>query len=111
MFLSKVDKVDLLKIIAKKDISALQQVKGIGRKTAELIIVELKDKAFELTKGLVNNLTKTSEHYGALEEAEQALMALGFNKKIAQSALQHVQSESNANSSTSEIVKLALKYV
>ena len=109
--LSQVKTFDLLRAIGSGDISGLQSLKGVGKKTSERIIVELKEKvgafALEQAEGFKIDVVRTTPY----QDAEAALMALGFSQSIANRALGQVQIEIKGSGNTSELVKEALKYV
>ena len=102
--LSGVTPTDLIACIAHGDTTALSRVKGIGKKTAERIVFELRDKIAkeiqELPTGVTVPVTAVDE------EAVMALMALGFNKNEAMAAVARVQGE---NMTPEQIVFKALK--
>lgn len=102
--LSGVTPTDLIACIAHGDTTALSRVKGIGKKTAERIVFELRDKIAkeiqELPTGVAVPVTAVDE------EAVMALMALGFNKNEAMAAVARVQGE---NMTPEQIVFKALK--
>jgi len=111
---SKVDKIELLRLIAAGDLEALQKIKGIGKKTAERIIVELKDKVGEYViegrggSSFVIELEVTTP----FDEAIQALMALGFQRKEAEVAVKKVeQSAPIGLVDAGAIVREALQFV
>lgn len=89
----------LTKAIASGDSSYLTKVSGIGKKSAEKIIVELRDKVGTLETG--ENLRETGE-------AIDALQALGYTLREAREALQRVSADI---SDTGEKVKAALKFL
>lgn len=79
--LSNINISQLSVAIAKQDLSLLSTVKGIGKKTAERILVELKDKVTVIggTDTTPANITDNA----AIEEACSALISLGVNKNEA----------------------------
>jgi Holliday junction DNA helicase RuvA len=85
--------------IANGDSSYLTRVSGIGKKTAEKIVVHLRDKIEALADS-----SESGRHGEA--EAIEALQTLGYSLKEARDALQHVPSEV---SDTSAKIKAALK--
>ena len=111
--LSKVDKKDLLRIIASGDSARLQSIKGIGKKTSERIILELKDKVAEFVLGAAEPMMP-AQTAGDLptDEAVQALQALGFTKKDAEAAVRKAAEDIELGSlSSGEIVREALRFV
>lgn len=96
--------------VAAGDKSMLSGVPGIGKKTAERIIVELQDKL-----GSVAASSATSAAYetpGNVErEAIDALVALGYNSGKAQKAVQKAARNFNGTTNASELVKFALKLI
>ena len=91
---------DVLKrSIVAEDSSILTRISGIGKKTAEKIILELKDKFGEEWRALGGDIGKESE-------VVEALMGLGYSRKEAQEGLGRV---SKNTKTTEEQVKEALK--
>ena len=95
--------------IATEDIKALSVGQGIGKKIAQRIALELKDKvgADTITTG-VELVQKVDVTTGEREEALSALMALGFTKNEAENAIKAVFVNGMA---TEEIISKALKVV
>lgn len=90
------------------DITTLKSVKGIGARTAERIIVDLKDKITKtgVDKGaLVLEVTQQSK---TREDALAALEALGFQKQAAGKLIQRLMA-ANPQWSVEQIIKTALK--
>lgn len=100
---------DLQLAISQGDAKRLAAVKGIGKKTAERIVVELRDKINPI-EALANATATTSrEQSNVLRDAMLALSALGFGDEAARAKVQAVL-EANPNvSDTETVVKLALK--
>lgn len=86
----------------------LQKLPGIGKKTAERLIVELKDKFAKLSIHEEGSLLPRND---SVEEATLALESLGYNKSMANkavnSALKQIDSD---NYSSEDLIKLALKF-
>lgn len=85
MILSSIPTLELEQVIMSGDVRRLKGVKGIGAKTAERIIVDLRDKikASESTLSI-----STPSRNDAFDEAFAALTALGFDKKLSEKALE-----------------------
>ena len=80
---------ELVTLIANKDAKAISKAPGLGAKSAEKIIIELKDKvANVITEDI--EISATLEDDETINECIDALMALGFKKKEAQIAVKKV---------------------
>ena len=91
--------------IATEDVTTIQSVKGIGGKTAQRVIVDLKDKilkTYELSEESVNSNNTIKE------EALSALEVLGFSRKQVDKVIQRIIQES-PDISLENIIKQALK--
>jgi len=105
VILSTYNANEIVSYITTADVAAIQHVKGIGAKTAQRIIIDLKDK---VAKGLptadilfdLDNTIKT--------ESLSALLALGFAKKGAEQKIDKVLKENPDIASVEELVKMAL---
>lgn len=85
------------------DVELLSSVKGLGKKTAQRIILELKDKV-----GVVQTWEKSEDRTDASRDAEMALIALGFKQADARKAVDRVLMD-NPNAESSEIIRFALR--
>jgi Holliday junction DNA helicase RuvA len=81
--LSGVRLSDLSIAIKKEDVKLLSTIKGIGKKTAERIVVELKDKIDLVGFDTISNEKEESINESAVDEATEALISLGVNKNEA----------------------------
>ncbi|MDD3630234.1 MAG: Holliday junction branch migration protein RuvA [Bacteroidales bacterium] len=108
--LSTLTPQDLYTAIQNKDINKLQKVKGIGAKSAERILVELKNKIpeIELTGENLSNLDTNFYHDSLL-----ALRQLGYSMKEAETALSKVLKNHSKDeyNSLDKLIKLAFKYL
>ena len=93
--------------ILSGNVSVLQGIKGIGAKSAQRIIVDLKDK---VGKGAGIEELFSSQDNTSREEALSALVALGFPKKTVEKILTRILSE-QPDLSSEEVVKAALKFI
>ena len=92
--------------IISADVAALQSVKGIGGKTAQRIIIDLKDK---VAKGMPTSDLLFDKIDNTIKEAAlSALLALGFAKKGAESKIEKVLQSNPEIASVEELVKTAL---
>jgi len=105
MMLSGLKPDEIVRAISGSNTKQLEGIKGIGKKTAERIVLELKDKISRLQ----TNLPQSAYSFNTVEsDALNALIALGIQKNMAEAAIKKVLSSGN-NSSVENIIKLALK--
>ena len=106
--LSSLSLNDIVIKIAAKDVKGLSSVKGLGKKTAERIILELYEKISEqaLIEGVEENVVKEQP---VNQDAVFALMSLGFTKKECEGAVR--QAEETGLTDISAIVTYALKHI
>ena len=107
MVLSSIPVYELEGIIASGNANALKTVKGIGNKTAERIIIDLKDK-IKVSGSSVAFSASTSAPSEAAKEAVAALTMLGFNLSASQKVVAKIEKES-PTFTVEEIIKHALK--
>ena len=105
MILSSIMANELQNAIITGNVSILKSIKGIGAKTAERIIVDLKDK---VSKVEFSAQGTPSANTAISEEAVAALVMLGFTQAMAQKAVKKVM-ESDPQQKIEQIVKQALK--
>lgn len=105
MILSSITVPDLETAISTGDSNALKMVKGIGVKTAQRIIVDLKDKIKPAGNTLIEQTPSRSEVY---DEALAAMVALGFAQQQSQKALKKLFAE-NPAVTVEQAIKRALK--
>jgi Holliday junction DNA helicase RuvA len=104
MILSSLTSHELERIVATEDSNSLEKIKGIGSKTAQRIILELKGK-MQLTKN--NESTHQKTHNTVEEDALFALVNLGISKAAAENALRKIKDGSLL--SVEELIKQALR--
>jgi Holliday junction DNA helicase RuvA len=106
LILSSLSHAEVIQAIAMADAGLLQRIKGIGAKTAQRIIVDLKDKVVKkrLTIEKVDFMYNTSR-----EEALSGLIILGFPKMHAEKALAKVIEKEGTDVTVEHMIKQALK--
>lgn len=112
--LSFADPYTLQIYILNSDIGKLSKAPGVGKKTAERIVLELRDKVSKMAVSMENFVEvedKSSETLSVKSEQEdaiEALLALGYSQAEASDAVRFV---SNPAMETEEIIKLALEFL
>ena len=107
MMLSSLTADEIRNAIIAEDINKIKSIKGIGLKSAQRLILELKDKVVK-GAGSDNNVLFSSTTNAATEEAVTALVMLGFTKANVTKAVTAVLKE-NQGASLEEIIKQSLK--
>lgn len=105
MILSSLNPSELEQAIASENLNLLKSVKGIGAKTAQRVIVDLKDKIKPADNPLVISTPAASEIY---EEAVAALVMLGFSQPQSQKTVQKLLRDT-PSMRVEEVIKQALK--
>ena len=100
---------ELTRIILSKDVDLIRRIPGVGKKLAERMIVELKDK---LEENEFDNFKMVGTFENEkISEVRQALKALGYNVREIDKVIGKINVEDLKNMRTEEILKLALKEV
>ncbi len=101
---------DLILAIKREDITLLSKIKGLGRKTAERICLELKDKvnAVGIEADLFNYNEVVNINESALNDAVETLISLGVNKN---EAYKLARANASNDATAEEIILKVLKYL
>jgi len=104
------DFVELKRMITSKDVDLIKRIPGIGKKLAERIILELKDKFDEedIMEGVLSGGTIKDEK---IFEVRQALKTLGYNTREINKTLSKLKPEDIEDKKVEEILRTALKEV
>jgi len=106
MILSAMTANEFTEVVLSENVNALKSVKGIGLKSAQRLVLELKDKLIKGEGASPEVLFQTASSE-AVEEATSALQMLGFTKPNIQKAIQSII-KANPNASVEQIIKSAL---
>lgn len=109
--LSGITIAELKRAIAEGSVGRLQGISGIGKKTAERIVVELKEKmVFE--ENLAGGQSGKSTGHAPVQDAVEALVALGYRKQNAKSAVEKVLASDKQKSDSLEgLIRESLKVI
>ncbi len=113
--LSGMDASDFARCLQRDDVSALVALPGVGRKTAERLLVEMRDKAGdwldELSPGAAGGAKPVAQDTAGIDkrlEAEHALVSLGY--KLTEAAKLMASVDAPEGASTEELIRLALRF-
>ncbi len=106
LILSSLSPADVTEAVINGKAGVLQKVKGVGGKTAQRIIIDLKDKLIK-DSGLKEILGTT--HNTSREEALSALTLLGFNKSLAEKTVDKIIQDEGTAITVEYLIKSALK--
>ena len=107
MMLSSLSSEEIRNAIIAEDINRIKSIKGIGTKSAQRLIIELKDKIVKGAGSDTGTLLQTADS-SIVEEATTALVLLGFTKANVTKAVNAVLKE-NPSASIETIIKASLK--
>lgn len=107
MILSSLSGDELRCAILSENTALIKSVKGIGMKTAQRLVLELKDKIVK-GEGAANETVVPLTDSAAVEEASSALVMLGFSKPAVSKALQSVLKK-NPSAKVEDLIKAALQ--
>jgi Holliday junction DNA helicase RuvA len=108
LILSSFEPAQLVRVISTGDAATMQKVKGIGGKTAQRIMIDLKDKIGKAADG--QTVTAFADNNTG-DEALSALLTLGFNKTAAEKAMGRTVKELGADARVEDLIKTALLHL
>ena len=108
MMLSNLKPEEVSKAIVQNNVKLLESVKGIGKKTAERLVLELKDK---LSKHSLNEAISPNWSNSLEQDALTALVALGISRQQAEQAIQKIIITEPSVSKLEDLIKKALKAI
>ena len=108
MMLSAMKPEEISNAIVMKQTSVLESVKGIGRKTAERLVLELKDKVSKLSPPSAGNVLVNNTFD---QDALNALIALGISRPMAEQAIKKTLMSEPSINSLESLIKKALRAI
>ena len=107
MVLSSLSAEEFRQAVMTENVSLIKSIKGIGLKTAQRLVLELKDKIMEGSGSDSTTLFAVASNE-TVEEATSALVMLGFNKANIQKAIQKILKDA-PEAKVEDVIKAALK--
>lgn len=107
--LSSVQPSQLLESIAREDVKSIQSLKGIGPKTAQRLILELRDKIKKENPKISPSGMPVTGTQKTVDDALSALTTLGIPKPTAEKILDSILKQEQKSYTTEELIRLALK--
>ncbi len=108
MMLSHIKPEEITKAIMQNNARLLESIKGIGRKTAERLVLELKDKVSKLSNVTHENLLNNNTFE---QDALNALVALGISRPVGEQAIKKILVSNSTINNLEELIKQALKAI
>lgn len=109
--LSDLSPEELSKAVLTSDIVTLTSISGIGKKTAERMVIDLKDKIKNFSVGDISISEKEINHLNPVieEELTSALTALGYRSNEIKRMLQNIKTDNISNVRLEDLIKMALR--
>jgi Holliday junction DNA helicase RuvA len=107
--LSSVTVEDIAEAIITEDLKKLTSINGVGKKTAQRLILELKDKVADMR--LMMRIKKPALADVASADAIDALQALGYSRTVAVDAVERARVTFTAQPKVEELIKVSLRYL
>jgi Holliday junction DNA helicase RuvA len=111
LVLSSLSESELQKAIIQQEVSLIQKIKGIGPKTAQRMILELRDKFSKGKTTLSPEVLSGTPGSVITDEAIAAMVMLGFPKPQAEKMVAKAMKDAQTPSSVEELIKLSLKNI
>jgi Holliday junction DNA helicase RuvA len=108
MMLSHLKPIEVQRAIAQGNVKLLESIKGIGKKTAERLVLELRDKVEKIDTG---HIAEAAVGNSLKQDALNALVALGIAKPQAETAIKKVYHQQPHISNLEELIKKALQAI
>ena len=103
---------DLTRCVLDDDYRALTKVPGVGKKTAERLLVELRNRQELLPKAEEPAIPSAAlSQRSVIDEVEQALVALGYKPQYASQVVQQVAQDPDIGDNTQAMLRAALQYL
>jgi len=106
--LSGMSPKDLLSAVMNNDYAKLSTIPGVGKKTAERLTMEMKDKLADMTLEMDRSTDYIPTKQGFYDDALSALLNLGYKKPEAEKALKTIYSQNGKDAGLEEIIKESL---
>jgi len=103
--LSQIAPSRFVSAVIQKDVMTIASLKGVGKKTAERILLDLRNKVLDIKVDVI----EYGQDFKNIEDALGGLVSLGFKENKAREMLQSVRDDLNKDDKTQDIIKKALR--
>jgi Holliday junction DNA helicase RuvA len=107
--LSSVTVEDIAEAIITEDLKKLTSINGVGKKTAQRLILELKDKVADMR--LMMRIKKPAHADMTSDDAVDALQALGYSRTVSVDAVEKARETFPTPPKVEELIKVSLRYL
>jgi len=108
--LSSIPIGEFARAVMENDLAALMRIPGVGRKTAERLVVELRDKMKAFMLGIEARGGQLETHTPSMEDAIAAMVQLGTRPAVAARAVARAAENLGENAPSEDILREALKH-
>jgi Holliday junction DNA helicase RuvA len=109
IMLSSMKTDEIIRAIVQGNVKLLESIKGIGKKTAERLVLELKDKLSKSYNMGIHHLSASGN--SLQQDALNALAALGISRQVAEASIQKILTSEPGLHNLEELIKKALKMI
>ena len=107
--LSGIEPPDLVRAVSAGDVVRLTRIPGVGKKTAERIVLELKDRLPELLVAETDSPEMDTESPGVRDDVLSALLNLGYQRPRAERAVGRVATDASGGDQFEDVLRQALR--
>ena len=107
--LSGIEPPDLVRSVSAGDVVRLTRIPGVGKKTAERIVLELKDRLPEMLVGEIDSPDTDNEIPGVRDDVLSALLNLGYQRPRAERAVARVPTDASGAGEFEDVLRQALR--
>jgi holliday junction DNA helicase RuvA len=107
--LSGISSEEFCRALLEEDSGRIQRIPGVGKKTSERLVLELRDKIKKVTAGPLPPPVRTIADRARLEDALSALVNLGYVRALAERTLEQIKKETEGPISLEDLLRKALK--
>lgn len=110
MMLSQIEIASFARAIIAQDLNYLSKIKGIGRKTAERLVLELREKMVPYTKTDATPSDAILPSSDNVRDAVEALIVLGCRQLVAEKAISEAVKELGKDAATEDLIRVGLRF-
>lgn len=110
MILSQIEIASFARAIQANDLNYLSRIKGVGKKTAERLVVELREKMVPYSAANAITTSPALPQTDNVRDAIEALVVLGCRQNVAEKAISEAVKELGEDAGTEDLIRVGLRY-